>query len=411
MRADQATSVSADTFVSMRIGQVQRHARFAPVRNYKFDGIAASDKSPVKLEVFKRIGATTVTFGGSTGDIQDIEVPVTDGKPMRMRLTSSSARVTTPGRVEKKKAKDVNDARNYLAEHNLESLIKDAMKELMNVKPANPHEYLARYILNAGQYSNGLLPKIYGGGKDLDGMPVGGKSRRQTEGKNLPRNLPPLSGSASMPELHKPKEIRKGPDPYQVVLPKRGDFGHCTSAGTWCVKKPPQIEITEEMKTRILEEQVPKYNALEVRPSVGTWHMPLPHEAPADETNYRKWNLRPSAGTWVANKMSRSLEELTHWEPSMAETQAMTVILGGRKKEIDDLSEKLREVQFSLERAKTSGSGDVGKMESTIETLERCLSCAQNEYEALEMWGTRRGFSQPSSPVTSPAATGASWRM
>lgn len=162
------------------------------------------------------------------------------------------------------------------------------------------------------------------------------------------------------------------------------------SVGTWCAARLP---VEPEVP------QVPVFREWKLRPSVGTWCAELPCEEPTDESSYRTFQLRPSVGTWCVAKPQRSLEELIHWEPHPHETAAMDVILKGRMKEIRDLTEKLRDVNSTLELAKKTGSGETGDLETAALALESCITHAQIEYGALEQWSTRRGFSQPSSPV------------
>jgi len=175
-------------------------------------------------------------------------------------------------------------------------------------------------------------------------------------------------------------------------LPVKAQWQMRPSVGTWCTLLVKEPEIIE----------VPVYRKFLLRPSVATWCAPLPHPEPAEPPSYRKWNLRPSTGTWCTVKLQRSLEDLTHWEPNPEETEAMNVLLVGRTNEIKDLSQKLREVSASLEKARTTGSAETAELQNTAEALERCVTYAQSEYDALEQWSLRRGLSQPSSPVTSP---------
>ena len=62
-----------DTFVSLRIGDVQRQSRFALARTFHFPEIV--DERHGRLEVFKRIGQATVSFD-TDGDTQDVEACV-----------------------------------------------------------------------------------------------------------------------------------------------------------------------------------------------------------------------------------------------------------------------------------------------------------------------------------------------
>merc|ERR1740139_1268395 len=62
------------TFVSMRIGDVQKQSRFIESRTYKFPDQAKEKQHFGRLEVFKRIGYMSVRLDGK-GREQAISIP------------------------------------------------------------------------------------------------------------------------------------------------------------------------------------------------------------------------------------------------------------------------------------------------------------------------------------------------
>lgn len=325
------------------------------------------------------------------------------------------------------------------------------MKEVMNNKPANPHEYLAAYILKAGNCQGSLLPKLgaaAGNQEDLPIMP--GKTAQLWSApdngataivweqgqvsayKGVPRTLPPLGQSASAPTLQPWAPTQSAVMKLSPIVAVTATvpevapgslvpWKHRPSVATWYSIKPPAVAVSGPttpakwqlqpsvgtwcaliVKGPVPPPEVPVYRNFALRPSVATWVAPLPCPEPSDPTPYRKFNLRPSAGTWCAVRLPKSLADLTHWEPDPQETEAMNVLLRGRTNEINDLSQKLREVSAGLELARATGSAETGELQDTAEALKKCVSYAQSEYDALEKWSLRRGLSQPSSPVASP---------
>lgn len=133
-----------DTFVSLRIGDVQRQSRFALARTFHFPEIV--DERHGRLEVFKRIGQATVSFD-TDGDTQDVEVvcndPSCDMLRFGLAVASSSQKVDTKGL---KKAR-LDDAQRYVLQHRLEDLLSDAIREVIRQKPDNPLESLSEYFL------------------------------------------------------------------------------------------------------------------------------------------------------------------------------------------------------------------------------------------------------------------------
>jgi len=264
----------------------------------------------------------------------------------------------------------------------------------MNVKPDDPHGFLAAYILGAKSF----LPKIKAAEKQSD-KPMPAKWEFTGEDKfwnramfvPQPRSLPPIDAGM----LHRVCQVPPVIPPEPVPEPTFDLFNHRPSAGTWVMLKPTrEPEVAEPVP-------VPEYRSFGLRPSVGTWAGQLPSGPdPLDEPEYRKFTMRPSVGSWCAVKQQRPLEELTNWLPSKEEAAAMSVILKGRQTEIRDLTDKLREVRSYIEVARAQGtSAEVAELVNTQEALERCVAYAQSEYDALEQWGHRRGLSAPSSPV------------
>uniref|UniRef100_A0A7S1FCZ2 RIIa domain-containing protein n=1 Tax=Noctiluca scintillans TaxID=2966 RepID=A0A7S1FCZ2_NOCSC len=133
-----------DTFVSLRIGDVQRQSRFALARTFHFPEVV--DERHGRLEVFKRIGQATVSFD-TDGDTQDVEVACNDPSCDKLRfglaVASSSPKVDTRGL---KKAR-LDDAQRYVLQHRLEDLLSDAIREVIRQKPNNPLESLSEYFL------------------------------------------------------------------------------------------------------------------------------------------------------------------------------------------------------------------------------------------------------------------------
>ncbi|OLP89423.1 hypothetical protein AK812_SmicGene29135 [Symbiodinium microadriaticum] len=159
-----------DTFVSMRIG-------FDTAKTYKFPKL--EDASGLaRIEVFQRVGHQTVSLGKLHHSEQSVEVPVNmpgmSFLPMRLGLHTGQAvasEVNTEPKIKKdtkvktkldaaQKCNDtskavmaankmpltslqcIQDIENmicfcrYLAEHQLEEVIADAMREVIHEKPA-----------------------------------------------------------------------------------------------------------------------------------------------------------------------------------------------------------------------------------------------------------------------------------
>mmetsp|Transcript_134769 Transcript_134769/g.238397 ORF Transcript_134769/g.238397 Transcript_134769/m.238397 type:complete len:534 (-) Transcript_134769:57-1658(-) len=316
----------ADTFVSLRIGQVQRHARFATTRVYRFPEEKLDPKACGRVEVFKRLGATTVCLGSSCGDVQDIEVPCNDPNfsKLRMRVTATDCLATgdqTPSKVQKKSTTRVNSARRYLADHQLEDVLKEAMKEVMSQKPTDPHDFLAQFILRHPSRRLNLPPLSPARIKQEDNLfpPITEKKpmlyqdalefKETSAAKSLPppstptqrpRNLPPIEKtsatmitySKSTPALSEPVAQKSAPPPVEQMEKSATVFVELPEKSS----PPPPVEVEAE-------------------------------EAPVEEpTSPQTWMQSPSVGTWCTARLTRSLASAAAPEAKavVAEPQAQT---------------------------------------------------------------------------------------
>ncbi|CAE7641181.1 unnamed protein product [Symbiodinium sp. CCMP2592] len=199
IRVDTAEGFAApkDTFVSMRIGDFQKQSRFDTAKTYKFPKL--EDASGLaRIEVFQRVGHQTVSLGKLHHSEQSVEVPVNmpgmSFLPMRLGL-HTGAEVNTEPKIKKdtKVKTKLDAAQKYLAEHQLEEVIADAMREVIHEKPAEPLIFLSSQILkHAATRKPGLLPRIDGQKEQPPAPPTSKKA-------NPSEKLPPISG-AGYPE-------------------------------------------------------------------------------------------------------------------------------------------------------------------------------------------------------------------
>jgi len=195
IRVDTAEGFAApkDTFVSMRIGDFQKQSRFDTAKTYKFP--KPEDASGLaRIEVFQRVGHQTVSLGKLHHSEQSVEVPVNmpgmSFLPMRLGLHTGQEVNTEPKIKKDTKVKTKLDAaQKYLAEHQLEEVIADAMREVIHEKPAEPLIFLSSQILkHAATRKPGLLPRI-DGQKEQPPAPPANKKANPSE------KLPPISGA------------------------------------------------------------------------------------------------------------------------------------------------------------------------------------------------------------------------
>mmetsp|Transcript_122101 Transcript_122101/g.390516 ORF Transcript_122101/g.390516 Transcript_122101/m.390516 type:complete len:233 (+) Transcript_122101:135-833(+) len=215
VQVDAFGDAPPDTFLALRIGDVQKQSRFSDSRTFKFPKGAPNGFNFGRVEVFKRIGHLTVRLDDLEGGAKDVEVPCDypGTRQVSMRLAVRGGQLDhLPGLDAKSGAKfkqRQDTAQRYLEEHKLEELLADAMKHLIHKKPHNPHQFLSKFILQRS--STPPLPSIYQALLDLVSFSFA---------TNQPHTRAPLSNML-------PDFVVSGPD-----FRWRG-YGGIVAAGYW----------------------------------------------------------------------------------------------------------------------------------------------------------------------------------
>jgi len=161
VRIDSDGLPPPDTFVSMRVGDVQKQSRLDKSRTYKFPPSKDERGCLARIEVFKRIGNISVDLEKIKTSAKGprIEVPCNhpDFSNIALNLDVMGidmAKAPRPVSREKKLSrsqKRFDEAQQYIMEFSLESLLADAMREVIRDKPDNPYKFLSNVILRQGE--------------------------------------------------------------------------------------------------------------------------------------------------------------------------------------------------------------------------------------------------------------------
>jgi Ca2+-binding EF-hand superfamily protein len=134
-------------YVAMRVGESQKIGRVSAERTYKFPETTVGEHKYAMLDVFQRVGGCTVSIKQKDGD-QDVQLTTKMGK-LKFRVAHSQE--------SKKKAQKVplqdtalkpkfEVAKAYLAKHNLEARLRDAMKAVINELPDDPIDFITQTL-------------------------------------------------------------------------------------------------------------------------------------------------------------------------------------------------------------------------------------------------------------------------
>jgi len=139
-----------ECFVSVRIGETQKLSRLASSRVYRFP--QAGDRRYGKIEVFRRIGAASIDVDPQSAGTREVNINCSEGGFGNLGLRigvededkkPKSAEPSAP----KKEGSKVKAAKEYLSKHGLEVRLSEAMQAVLRERPADPAEFLAAKLL------------------------------------------------------------------------------------------------------------------------------------------------------------------------------------------------------------------------------------------------------------------------
>jgi len=317
-----------DTFVSMRVGDVQKQTRFEKSRTYRFPNPEDARGGIARIEVFKRIGTMTVPLDAfrSDGEEPQEEVPVVNVpcsfpnfNRLSVRLDVKSAQGKTtmspektlpaPESPKKSRAKNRLDAaQQYLTNFNIEEQLADAMRFVIRDRPADPYTYLSDLFLKQGsgtmQFPRsinstmmgstlGSLPEMALSPKALGPVALSPCAEVLPFSSYYKSNFQIMTGDPAaklFSNFHsKPVAI---PQPVAAALP----MATMQPVDASQPMATPQPESTSAPAAGGMRAQTP--DKFSLKPSVGSWCRPTTPQ-PVQKL-YKPFDKLPSVGTWLA---------------------------------------------------------------------------------------------------------------
>jgi len=144
-------NVPKDTFVAVRVGEVQKLSRVTAAKNYKFPQAAVGERKFGRVDVFRRVGSASISIknSGACETTQEVSVELQDAPVVNFRVQLGAKPEAQEKRMqdaEKLKASGANpkvqQAKHYLLEHNLEERLSEAMQAVLREKPEKPEEFI-----------------------------------------------------------------------------------------------------------------------------------------------------------------------------------------------------------------------------------------------------------------------------
>mmetsp|Transcript_55995 Transcript_55995/g.103586 ORF Transcript_55995/g.103586 Transcript_55995/m.103586 type:complete len:409 (-) Transcript_55995:77-1303(-) len=290
-----------DTFVAVRIGDVQKQSRFESARTYKFSG-QGEQWSHGRIEVFKRVGCLTVNLEDAA---REVKVPCeSPGFPenlaMNLAVVGSGQADLVSNKAATKTAIDA--AQRYIDANQIEDILAEAMREVLKHRPEDPNRFLSNHFLQRSDVGP-IKPKP-------GGMVPNVPRQRPTSGG---KRLPPLEGAPALPK----SEVGSGlvsASPKPSAQNKVPDFRCCPSSywarlhSSFVPKQPSRAEASQ---AEAAEPSIPPQPILETRSSSKFVHMPSvggmlslrsqSKELAVEVQQATTFAKKPSVGTWLAS--------------------------------------------------------------------------------------------------------------
>ncbi|CAE7636472.1 unnamed protein product [Symbiodinium pilosum] len=231
---EAASEVPQGCFVSVRLGDNLKQRRFDK-SSAKYHFPVPEEKRKARIDVYQLVGTCSVQVKVISSD------PKADGMKLRVSSASKEMKAEDTAKQRQEIEAETKDAAvGYLAKHGIEQRLSECLRTLLRMKPEDPVEFMCKF-LKAGV--PGATPE-----------PAVEKPAEKPAEKPSVSVLEPPAPSA------KPEPSEASREDARAALMKSVRGGDLIGA---------------------VEEESTSNTPFTLRPSVGTWYMPLPLETAA----------------------------------------------------------------------------------------------------------------------------------
>ncbi|CAE7215008.1 unnamed protein product [Symbiodinium natans] len=239
---EAASEVPQGCFVSVRLGDNLKQRRFDK-NSAKYHFPIPEEKRKARIDVYQLVGTCSVQVDPASSGMDEVKVISSDPKAegMKLRVSSSSKELKAEDTAKQRREieTETKDAAvGYLAKHGIEQRLSECLRTLLRMKPEDPVEFMCKFL----------------------------KAGVPGEGPQAPAPEKPAEKPA-VNVLEPP-----APPPKQEPEASRGD---ARAALMKSVREGGGDLIGA------VEEESAASAPFTLRPSVGTWYMPLPLKTPA----------------------------------------------------------------------------------------------------------------------------------
>jgi hypothetical protein len=185
VRVESAEGCSMPTgcFVGVRIGETLKQGRYEPQRCYHFPQI--DRRRNAKIDLYQHVGTCTVSVDPDAKSNHDVAVTSTSPEfpGLRLKVAVAAKSDDTEKKQREQRVKTLkNQANDYLAKHNIEERLSEAVKALLKEQPADPTDFLCKVLRNEAP---GAAPPQQKSQPPASEQPSLGKPKKETSGESL----------------------------------------------------------------------------------------------------------------------------------------------------------------------------------------------------------------------------------
>jgi len=294
-------------YVGVRVGDVLKQGRYEPQRCYHFP--ALDRRRNAKIDVFRHVGSCVVSVDPDQAKTSsDVRVASSDPTvaEMMLKVNMQAAVTETPKQKEAKSKAAKSQAKDYLAKHQIEEKLSEAVKSLLKEQPSDPITFLCRSLSNSPDQTSVEMPSVPSAAKpalaNTSSIPFKGYYNS---------NIGPSVGLSYMRTLHAKfdcsspvVEAGSRPDKQEQQPMNMSVDALRTQARNVLFKASNDGSLDATLAdVRVASETQDAAVTFHTKPSVGTWLAKPGRRIVAAPSSKQSFMQRPSVGTWCVPRL------------------------------------------------------------------------------------------------------------
>lgn len=277
-------------FVGVRVGDVLKQGRYEPQRCYHFPKVDRGRNA--KIDIYRHVGSCILPIDPEATSVQGVSVASNDPTLPAINLNVNMQPTSVNlGKHREEKRKRVaglreelkTESQDYLQKFSIEEKLSSAVKALLKEQPANPTEFLCRYLSSLGDsisYPSTPMAKVVAQ-SPLD--------------EPATAIQPVLSNSGKFADYHKAQCLPNCSGAFYESLDSKFP-GYRPAASSAQAQggsvSSPQVQGSGS-GSPVSSAQLQGGSSFHLRPSVGTW-LAKPSPRRSDEQPQRNLCIMPS---------------------------------------------------------------------------------------------------------------------